>query len=367
MIGTAGRRVPLSRLRKVKAGLSEILPVAGPSSRPLCSSPTRKSYSTSAPLRLAFVQGGSPSTAGKEKEIDFSDISIVGGGVVGLALASSLASNRSFQSSYAKLTLIEGSSLDKAREWAKTKQDGSQGPISDWENRVIYLTEENRQWLDDIGVTPYLMSSRLGPVHSMMVTDGVSGAALNFDVPAPESQRMGTMVEISNLQQAMLHQIESLKSAKGVKIQILDSSRVEAIEAEGEEGAPTGVHIDSWPLVRYSTNDIPLKSRLLIGADGNNSPVRKYAGINAAGWEYGRMGVVATMKTRGQELGERTAFQKFLPTGTIAWLPVSKFRTYHESSRLTLDAALQRYCFPCLDSTSGYGKGDICNAEEHRG
>lgn len=273
------------------------------------------------------MQGGSSKPfAARNVDSDFSDISIVGGGVVGLALASSLASNASFQSSVSKLTLIEGSSLDKARQWAKTKQDGSKGPISDWENRVIYLAEENRQWLEDMGVTPYLVSSRLGPVHSMVVTDGVSGAALNFDVPTPASQRMGTMIEISNLQQALLRHVEAIKSAKGVKVQIIDSSRVEAIEADGEADGPSGMHADSWPLVRHSASQIPLKSRLLIGADGSNSPVRSYAGIKASGWDYGRMGVVATMRVRGEDIEERTAYQRFLPTGTIAWLPLSNSR-----------------------------------------
>ena len=253
-------------------------------------------------------------------ESNFADVGIVGGGVVGLALASSLAVSKAFQSSSASIALIEGTSLGKAREWAKTKQDGSGGAISDWENRVIYLTEENRQWLDEIGVTPYLLPARLGPVHRMHVTDGVTGAALDFDTPDPSSKRLGTMVEISNLQQALLQKLTGLDIAKE-RVQVLDSSRVGSIEADGE--GDSGTTLDSWPVLHYSSDKTPLKTRLLVGADGNNSPVRKYAGIKATGWEYGRIGVVATMKIRADALEERTAYQRFLPTGTIAWLPVS--------------------------------------------
>lgn len=302
-------------------------PCAATSSFPPSSSiihrPLIRQQSSSTPLCQALHWKNESLPGQSVQDDDFSDISIVGGGVVGLALASSLASDPSFQSSGATLTVVEGSSLDKAREWANSKQDGSQGPIDDWENRAIYLTEENRQWLDKIGVTPYLVSSRLGPVHSMLVTDGVSGATLNFDVPNPTLNRMGTMVEISNLQQAMLRHIEALQLSRVVKVHIIDSSKVESIEADGEAEVEEGVHVDSWPVLRHTGSQTSLKSRLLVGADGSNSPVRKYAGIKATGWGYDRMGLVATMRTNGEDAEERTAYQRFLPTGTIAWLPVS--------------------------------------------
>lgn len=288
--------------------------VASPSpSSPL---PAVRFVSHSTQARQAAVWDSKPAT-----QSDFSDVTIVGGGVVGLALASSLCSHPSFRSSGASVTLVEGSSLDRAREWAATRSSEVEGSIGDWENRVIYLTEENRRWLDEIGVTPYLVSSRLGPVHSMLVSDGVSGATLSFDAPTPASQRMGTMVEISNLQQALLRHIESLS---GASVQILDSSKVVAIECDGEEAATSlDRHVDTWPVLRHSSGSKPLKTRLLVGADGHNSPVRSFAGIKVTGWEYGRMGVVATMRTARPGTEERTAYQRFLPTGTVAWLPVS--------------------------------------------
>lgn len=86
------------------------------------------------------------------------DVVIIGGGVVGLSLACSLVSSRSFASSGNSLTLIEASDLDKLRTWADAKQQRREQAANeerpsaedgiDWENRVIYLTEENRAWLD---------------------------------------------------------------------------------------------------------------------------------------------------------------------------------------------------------------------------
>jgi ubiquinone biosynthesis monooxygenase Coq6 len=63
-----------------------------------------------------------------------------------------------------------------------------------------------------------------------------------------------------------------------------------------------------------------------VGADGFNSPVRKYAGIESYGWAYDTHGVVATLfhAPRHPIQGPNTiAYQRFLPTGPIAFLPLS--------------------------------------------
>lgn len=64
-----------------------------------------------------------------------------------------------------------------------------------------------------------------------------------------------------------------------------------------------------------------------MGADGPNSPVRAYAGIESYGWAYDTRAIVATMNhaPRLQILQKpnTTAYQRFLPTGPIAFLPLS--------------------------------------------
>lgn len=61
-----------------------------------------------------------------------------------------------------------------------------------------------------------------------------------------------------------------------------------------------------------------------IGADGFNSPVKKYAGIQTYGWAYDTHAVVATMFHAPLYPGTpTTAYQRFLPTGPIAFLPLS--------------------------------------------
>ena len=63
-----------------------------------------------------------------------------------------------------------------------------------------------------------------------------------------------------------------------------------------------------------------LSCGLVIGADGGNSPTREQAGISRAGWKYDHTAVVAHLRTAQPH--RDTAWQRFLPTGPIAFLPL---------------------------------------------
>lgn len=65
-----------------------------------------------------------------------------------------------------------------------------------------------------------------------------------------------------------------------------------------------------------------------MGADGFNSPVRAFSGIESYGWDYDRRGIVATLHHVPKSASlfskaNNTAYQRFLPTGPIACLPLS--------------------------------------------
>ncbi len=310
--------------------------VAGPSSLPFDATRLR-CYSRA--LATATTATLAPS------HVD-SDLVIVGGGVVGLGLACDLVASQAVSASsvsnVAPIILIEASDLSRLRSWSAdrakhlSQQQASSSSASasvdvlDWENRVISLTSENLAWLKRIGVYPYLVEHRLRPVNSMRVWDGLSGALLDFDSAdlsdaAGSSSQISVMVEISNLQQAMLQYLEI---GPGKEIcTVKDGAKVEAIvPASKVDAESTSIEQDPWPTVQLSTGDL-VQARLLVGADGPNSPVRKYAGIGDYGWPYDRRGLVGTLRCRGFESGEppvgHTAYQRFLPSGTIAFLPLS--------------------------------------------
>lgn len=60
--------------------------------------------------------------------------------------------------------------------------------------------------------------------------------------------------------------------------------------------------------------------QLLAGADGPHSPTRERAGIRRTGWSYGQTAVVAHL--RSELPHQETAWQRFLPSGPLALLPL---------------------------------------------
>ena len=191
---------------------------------------------------------------------------------------------------------------------------------------------------------------RVQDYQGMQVWDGVSGSKISFDpldakggfgildafaemIPGnrlKESRRryemdgdagegvVATMCENQNLTSALL---QRLKQMEGVEV--LDKTKVESINLGLEPEDEKSVDLSQWPIITLP-NSRKLAARLLVGADGANSPVRNFANIPSHGWDYDQHGVVATLHTDHifSDPDLRTAYQRFLPTGPIALLPL---------------------------------------------
>ena len=152
----------------------------------------------------------------------------------------------------------------------------------------------------------------------MRVWDGLSEAGrISFD--NDDSQpAVAFMTENQNLTRALSSRIEEASN-----VDIFDKTRVADIQVGSPPGSHEGLVLSSYPLIRLS-NGMTLAARLRVGAVGPNSPVRTFAGIPTRGWDYGRHGVVATMQLAGGQRRSEgaTAYQRFLPTGPVALLPL---------------------------------------------
>ena len=179
------------------------------------------------------------------------------------------------------------------------------------------------EWNVDIGAWHHVDRSRVQPYNAMKVWDGVSGAKIDFNWDAPSSLSTATatsgiiayMTENINLTNGLIARLGELGG-----LEILDKTWVEEITNGIDDGE---VDLSNWPVVEVSGGR-RLTARLLVGADGANSPVRKWAEVESRGWDYGKMGVVATLQLQGSGVeGQKTAYQRFLPSGPVAFLPVS--------------------------------------------
>ncbi|KAI9062622.1 ubiquinone biosynthesis hydrox [Trametes sanguinea] len=243
-----------------------------------------------------------------------SDVVIVGGGPAGLALATALSSNALLRNSL-KVVLVEAGDLSKVANWTQ--------PAGTYSNRVSSITNASQSFLQEIGAWAYVEEARTCPIDEMQIWDGISDARVTFSVhddqalgmaSADTPSRMSTMTENLNLQRALLRHLRETSA-----VELADKVKVQSIQREEREGG------GGWPLVHLSDGRV-LRTRLLVGADGFNSPVRAYAGIQSYGWAYDTTAVVATLFHHPRtsfQAPNTIAYQRFLPTGPIAFLPLS--------------------------------------------
>ncbi|ORY44389.1 ubiquinone biosynthesis hydrox [Rhizoclosmatium globosum] len=230
------------------------------------------------------------------------DICIVGGGIVGTALAAALST--SAFASHLKVTLIEGGDLFALPD-ERTNY---------FSNRVSSVTPESAKLLKRIGAWDRIPEDRKKPFAQMKVWDALGNGKLAFNAPQTHAAScMGWIVENSWLR-------KSLTESLGSSVSVLNKSFVEDISS----GEGSGLE---WPILTLKDKS-KIQARLLIGADGANSLVRKYANIKSSGWDYPQKAIVATLKVENVEGNNNdVAYQRFLPGGPIACLPLSANRS----------------------------------------
>jgi ubiquinone biosynthesis monooxygenase Coq6 len=109
----------------------------------------------------------------------------------------------------------------------------------------------------------------------------------------------------------------SLSRSLSPSVKVFNNTKVTSLKgATNEEPL-------AWPTVT-TDQGVEISARLLVGADGGNSPVRQFANIESFGWDYNNHAIVATLRLElSGNLPNNSAYQRFLPTGPIALLPVS--------------------------------------------
>jgi len=201
--------------------------------------------------------------------------------------------------SHLKCALIELQALPQQKSWDL--------PPDQYSNRASSITPTNQSFLESIGAWKHLDLRRVQPYDEMQVWDAGNDAAIQFDWKA-EAVRynaplrtVATMVENANLTRALLRRLDEL----GADDCLLSSTSVASIGNGIDD--PEGLNLSTWPVLSLNTTDTSgasstrqIAARLLIGADGINSPVRTFAGISTNGWDYNRHGVVATLKLEPQ-------------------------------------------------------------------
>ncbi|WP_254055071.1 UbiH/UbiF/VisC/COQ6 family ubiquinone biosynthesis hydroxylase [Kiloniella sp. EL199] len=216
------------------------------------------------------------------------EVLVVGGGLVGLTLGVALA----------------GAGMDVA---VVDREEPSDQKATPFDGRSSAIALGSQRVFDQVGLWDG-MTWAAEAIRYIEITDGqidrgASPLSMSYDFSEVGDMPMGWIVEnrairlsthakaaeLENLHHLAPHSLRELERDKRGVVASLDD----------------GTHI---------------KARLVIGADGRGSQLRKNAGIKVSGTDYHQNGIVCTVVHEKPHNG--VAFEHFLPSGPFALLPL---------------------------------------------
>ncbi|MEN8177130.1 MAG: UbiH/UbiF/VisC/COQ6 family ubiquinone biosynthesis hydroxylase [Pseudomonadota bacterium] len=233
------------------------------------------------------------------------DLVIVGGGMVGSALGCAAA-----QAGF-EVCVVEA------------REPQSEWPAEEVDLRVSALSRASQRILENLGVWERMLELRVSPYSDMRVWDaggdgrswrpaspdtGTSlfGGSIHFSAADIDEPNLGHIVENRVTQLALWEQLGRLSN-----VTRLCPAEIDNLEIG-----------DSPALSLKDGSRLP--ARLIVGADGRESLVRRLASIGTQGWDYDQHAIVATVKPERHH--QYTAWQRFMPTGPLAFLPLDDGR-----------------------------------------
>ncbi|MGL4268374.1 MAG: FAD-dependent oxidoreductase, partial [Plesiomonas sp.] len=212
------------------------------------------------------------------------DLLVVGGGMVGAALALGAAQQGLM------VTVLE---QNEPQAWSADLPP---------EVRVSAISVASVALLQRLGVWPQIQAMRTCPYRHLETWEW-EGAQTRFSAQELNLPELGYIVENRLVQWALWQalqahpQVNLLCAPQGFTLQQRAEQRWQLTLADGRQ----------------------LQPRLLAGADGAQSRVRAQAGIGLSGWQYRQSCLLVTVKTAVPQ--QDTTWQRFYPSGPRAFFP----------------------------------------------
>ncbi len=265
-------------------------------------------------------------------------ITIVGAGPVGLTVAALMA--RSEAHPALQIQILEPR------------------PIPSWEPkdtdlRVYALSRASQRVLEHVNVWGEIARARVSPYRAMRVWEGDDPfglGSLYFDCAELGESDLGHIVEDRLIRDRLFN---SLADCPNVEL------RVGAEVAAVRNGA-RAVEIETRSGETFS-------STVLVAADGGASTVRELMDLPVTTAAYGQEAIVAHVES--SESHRETAWQRFLPDGPLAFLPLVDGRSsvvwsLSTSAAQRLSSASTAEFLAELSAASGGALGDLTASSE---
>ncbi len=227
------------------------------------------------------------------------DITLVGGGIIGRALALGLATHE--QTRHLRIALIDGNTPTPFNP-------------AYYDSRVVALSARSQQFLDGVGAWQDISALRACPYYAMNVWDGDGTGRICFSSDDIHAPQLGHIVESSVIMSSLNTQLQQAQ-AQANRLRILEGVTVTHFDINNKTATKEG-RMHTLQLSDHTT----LATKLVVGVDGARSFIREQAGIATRDWSYGHNAIVATVKTQSPH--GHTAWQRFTQTGPIALLPL---------------------------------------------
>ena len=213
------------------------------------------------------------------------DVVIVGGGMVGAAVACSLGG------SLLKVAVIENS------------PPAPYAPDQPHDMRVSALSIASKNILETVGAWEGVVNRRFCPFRRMRVWETAGDTEFcSDDINYPE---LGYIVENRVTQLALLERLQAFDN-----IELICPVSIKKINYVA--GKPSEVELEDGRI---------LSANVLVAADGGQSGVRQTAGLGVTSWDYKQHALVIYIETAyGQQ---DITWQRFLPSGPQAFLPLT--------------------------------------------
>ncbi|GAB5034170.1 ubiquinone biosynthesis monooxygenase coq6 [Nannochloropsis oceanica] len=296
------------------------------------------------------------------------DVLILGGGIVGASLACRLAETLA-RSRGLKIGLLESR--------PPPPLDSCLAPDRLPDPRVYALAPSSVAFLKSVGAWQFI-GDRWQEYQYMQVWEGGASGSIRFDASQStvmgvgstgtsishgdekNKKKLGTMAENSTVQAALFQRMEALQ-AEGL-LELYCPAHVQSMAFDNAGSDPAGPARITW--LNQDGEKKEVTTRLLVGADGAASRVKKVRGLPSWGWDYGQRALVATVSLEDASSAAAatapaaleaspsspddtktfrppsTAWQIFLPEGPLALLPL--WGSYHSIVWSTTPAEADR-------------------------
>jgi len=226
------------------------------------------------------------------------DVAIIGAGIAGSALAAALSGCG------ITVALVEAQPL-QLEELPQALD------LPSFDPRVSALTPKSRRFLQQMGAWDAVDAYRHCAYRHMTVWDAQGTGEIDFDCEEVGSASLGHIVENRAITQALLQRVLPAPDITCISPARLANCKrdVSRVTLELEDG-------------------LSLTTDLLVAADGAQSKVRDMLNFETREWDYGHRAIVTTVQVELPH--QTTAWQRFLPSGPLAFLP--------------LPGAAQNYC-----------------------